>query len=153
MSDAEMRLRIAVADLLAKYQFLADSGRIRQLSALFAADAMFENNTGRHHGPDGVLEFFRSTKDSFLSAGFLPARHHLSSIYVDPHPDGRSASTYACFAFVGTRGLDHWGSYHDEVVETDGTWMFARRRAIVEGCVPDSPVVGLLGLDPAGSRA
>jgi hypothetical protein len=54
--------------------------------------------------------------------------------------------TYACFQYVGTRGLDHWGTYRDEVVAVGDGWKFARRQAIVEGCVPDSPVIGLLGL-------
>ncbi|WP_261565653.1 nuclear transport factor 2 family protein [Frankia gtarii] len=152
MTNEEVRTRVGVADLLAKYQFLADSGKIRQLSALFTADAVFENNTGRHHGPAGVLEFFRDTKDSFIAADLLPARHYLSSIYVDPRPDD-GASAYACFQFVGTRGLDHWGTYRDEIVESAGTWLFAGRKAIVEGCVPDSPVVALLGLASAGARS
>jgi len=145
MDDGELRTRVGVADLLATYQLLADSGKIRQLSELFAPGAVFENNTGSFVGPSGVLQFFLDTKDSFLGAGFLPARHHLSSIHVAPRPDG-SASTYSCFQFIGTRGLDHWGTYRDEVVEVDGSWRFARRAAIVEGCAPDSPVIDLLGL-------
>lgn len=148
MDLAELRTRIGVADLLATYQFLADSGKIRQLSELFMPDAVFENNTGKHVGPEGVLTFFRDTKDSFLAADFTPARHHLSTIRICPRPDG-SASTYACFQFIGRRGLDHWGTYRDEVVEINGSWRFARRHAVVEGCVPDSPVIALLGLKPA----
>jgi hypothetical protein len=148
MDSAELRTRIGVADLLATYQFLADSGKIRQLSELFAPDAVFENNHGQHIGPAGVLNFFQSTKDSFIGAGFMPARHYLSSIYVRPQPDG-SAKTYSCFQFIGTRGLDHWGTYRDEIIEQDGQWFFRVRKAIVEGCVPDSPVIELLGLATA----
>ncbi|HVW39910.1 MAG TPA: nuclear transport factor 2 family protein [Amycolatopsis sp.] len=149
MDSAEQRVRLGVADLLARYQFLADSGKIRQLAELFLPDAVFESNSGSFTGPEGVLGFFSDTKERFIAANFGPARHHLSSIYVDPRPDG-GACTYACFQYIGTRGLDHWGTYRDEVVETGEGWRFARRRATVEGCVPDSPVVGLLGLDRAG---
>jgi SnoaL-like domain len=145
MDNAELCTRIGVADLLATYQFLADSGKIRQLSELFMPDGVFENNTGKHVGPEGVLNFFRGTKDSFIAANFTPARHYLGTIRISPRSDG-SASTYACFQFIGTRGLDHWGTYRDEVVEIDGSWRFARRHAVVEGCVPDSPVIELLGL-------
>ena len=53
--------------------------------------------------------------------------------------------TYACFQLVGSAGLDHWGTYRDEVVSTDDGWRFARRKVKVEGHVPGSPVVGLLG--------
>jgi hypothetical protein len=146
VDSAELRTRIGVADLMGRYQFLADSGKIRQLSQLFTDDAVFRNNRGEAVGPDGVLAFFLDTKDSFIAANFMPARHHLSSLKVDPQEDG-SATTYACFQFIGTRGLDHWGTYRDVVVPVDGSWKFARREAIVEGCVADSPVVGLLGLE------
>ncbi|OBK66262.1 polyketide cyclase [Mycobacterium colombiense] len=145
MDSAELRIRVGVAHLMATYQFLADSGKIRQLAALFAADAVFETNNTRYVGPDGILGFFAATKDSFLRADFLPARHYLSSIYVDARTDG-SASTYACFQFVGSRGLDHWGTYRDEVVPVGDGWRFVRRQATVEGCVPESPVRALLGL-------
>jgi hypothetical protein len=130
---------------MATYQFLADAGKIRQLSALFAPDAVFETNTARFVGPDGVLGFFADTKDAFLAASFLPARHYLSSVYVEPRLDG-SASTYACFQFVGSRGLDHWGTYRDEVSPTGDGWHFTRRRVIVEGYVAQSPVPAMLGL-------
>ncbi|MCW2526892.1 MAG: hypothetical protein JWM76_1752 [Pseudonocardiales bacterium] len=145
MNSDEQAIRLGAGHLLATYQYLADAGKIRQLSELFTTDAVFENNTGKHVGPSGVLNFFQSTKGGFINAGFMPARHYLSSIYIEPQAGG-GASTYACFQFLGTRGLDHWGTYRDEVVERDGTWMFQRRRAIVEGCVPDSPVIDLLGL-------
>ena len=152
MDSAELRTRIGVADLMATYQFLLDAGKIRQAAALFAADGVFENERGEFVGPDGVLDFFRSTKDAFIAADFMPARHYLSSIRVEPRADGTAAAS-ACFQFIGRHGLDHWGTYRDEVVEHDGTWLFARRRATVEGHVPGSPVPGILGLDDAGTTS
>ncbi|MCW2621956.1 MAG: hypothetical protein JWL64_1558 [Frankiales bacterium] len=147
MDSAELRTRVGVTELMARYQFLTDSGKIRQVSELFLPDAVFENNRGQVIGPQGVLDFFMSTKDAFLAADFLPARHHLSSIHVDVRPDG-SASTYACFQFLSTRGLDHWGTYRDVVVEADGGWKFASRQATVEGSVAGSPIAAMLGLEP-----
>jgi len=145
MDDIELRAHVGAADLLAKYQFLADSGRTRELSQLFLPEAVFITNTEELVGPAAIFDFFSRTAASFTSAGFLPARHHLSSVYVEPRPDG-GASTYACFQLVGSAGLDHWGTYRDESVSTDDGWRFARRKVKVEGHVPDSPVVGLLGL-------
>ncbi|MEX5637299.1 nuclear transport factor 2 family protein [Parafrankia sp. FMc2] len=146
MDSAELHTRIGVGDLLARYQYLADAGKIRQLSELFAEDAEYVTNRSEWRGPAGVLDFFRSTKDSFVGAGFLPARHYLSSVLIRPRPDG-SASTYACFQYIGVRGLDHWGTYVDEVVPDGDGWKFRRRVATVEGCVATSPVVGLLGIE------
>jgi len=145
MNDIELRTRVGAGDLLATYQFLADSGKTRELSELFLPNAVFKSNTEELVGPDAIFDFFRRTAGAFVSAGLLPARHHLSSVHIEPRADG-SAATYACFQLVGSSGLDHWGIYRDEVVRTDGGWRFARRKVKVEGHVPGSPVVGLLGL-------
>ena len=118
MDDVELRTHVGAANLLATYQFLADSGRTRELSQLFMPDAVFVTNTEELIGPAAILDFFSRTAASFTSADFLPARHHLSSVYIEPRPDG-SAATYACFQFIGSAGLDHWGTYRDEVVSTD----------------------------------
>jgi hypothetical protein len=132
---------------MATYQFLGDSGKTRQLAELFVPDALFETNNGRFVGRDAILGFFVDTKGAFVGAGFSPARHYLSSIYIDVRSDG-GASTYACFQFVGSRGLDHWGTYRDEVAPIGDRWQFTRRQAIVDGCVPASPVRTMLGLKP-----
>jgi hypothetical protein len=145
MDDIELRTRVGAGDLLATYQFLADSGKTRELSELFVADGVFKSNSEELIGPEAILDFFRRTGDAFMSAGLLPARHHLSSVHIEPRADG-SAATYACFQLVGSGGLDHWGTYRDEVVNTEGGWRFKRRKVKVEGHIPSSPVVSLLGL-------
>jgi hypothetical protein len=149
MDDAELRTQVGAGHLLATYQFLADSGKTHELSELFLPSAVFKSNTEELVGPDAIFDFFRRTAGAFTSADFFPARHHLSSVYIEPHGDG-SAATYACFQFVGSRGLDHWGTYRDEVVSTDDGWRFSRRTVKVEGHIPGSPVIALLGLSTAG---
>jgi hypothetical protein len=150
VDDGELRTRVGVADLMATYQFLADHGKLRELSQLFLPDAAYITDTEQFVGPAAVLEFFSRTGDAFSSTGLLPARHHLSSIYIEPRQNG-GAKTYACFGLVGSRGLDHWGAYRDEVVATNDGWRFAQRKVKIEGHVPNSPVVALLGLTkPAG---
>src|SRR6195952_1735116 len=105
--------RVGVTHLLTSYQYLADTGRVERLAQLFAPDGVLEIGEERHTGVDGVLALFRDTAGRFADADFLPARHHLSSIYVESRPDG-SATAYSCFQFIGTRGLDHWGTYRSE---------------------------------------
>lgn len=113
------------------------------MAQLFAPDGVLEIGAESFSGPDEVLGLFTRTSGQFADADFLPARHHLSSIHVEPQPDG-SAKAYACFQFIGTRGLDHWGTYRDVVVPApqaaaDGEgWRFARRRVITEGFAPGS---------------
>lgn len=152
MDDIELQTRVGVGDLLATYQFLADGGKTRELSELFLPDAVFRTDTQELVGREAIFGFFCRTADAFTSAGFLPARHYLNSVRIEPHSDG-GAATYACFQLIGSRGLDHWGTYRDDVVKADVGWRFARRKVKVEGHVPNSPVVELLGLPAAGGVA
>lgn len=141
-TDAE--LRAGVTDLLTTYQYLADTGRVERLAQLFAPDGVLEIGSETFTGPDEVLGLMTRTGGDFTDADFLPARHHLSSIHVEPQPDG-SAKTYACFQFIGTRGLDHWGTYRDVVVRSGDGWRFKRRRVITEGFAPGSRLAPLPG--------
>ena len=63
MDDVELRTRVGAADLLARYQFLADSGRTRELSELFPPEAIFITNTEESSG---------RLRSSTSSAGRLP---------------------------------------------------------------------------------
>ena len=105
MTDDELRLRVAVSDLMTTYQYLADTGKVEQLADLFAPDGILQIGEEQFTGPDAILRMFRDTAHRFAEADFLPARHHLGSIQVVPRPDG-TATTYACFQFIGARGLD-----------------------------------------------
>lgn len=145
MNADEVALRVGVADLLSTYQFLADTGRIDELTQLFLPDAVFATNTGNHVGPSEIEQFFRATGRAFVETGLLPARHHLSTVHVQPS-ESDAATTYACFQLIGAIGLDHWGTYRDVVRLVDGKWRFQRRVVKIEGHVSDSPVVELLGL-------
>ena len=138
-----VEVRVGVTALLNAYQYLGDTGRVDRLAQLFAPDGVLELSDETFTGPTEVLGLFTRTSGQFVDADFLPARHHLSSIHVEPLTDG-TAKTYACFQFIGTRGLDHWGTYRDIVVpstdgNTDGAgWRFRRRRVITEGFAPGS---------------
>lgn len=132
VDDEELKVRVGARHLLAEYQYLADRGDTQKLSELFLPDAVFKNNTEELTGRPAILDFFRRTADAFVSAELIPARHHLSSVYIEPR-DQRQAGTYACFGFVGQYGLDHWGVYRDNLAYTEDGWRFASRKAIVEG--------------------
>ena len=143
MAISHLDIRVGVTALMTAYQYLGDTGRVDRLAQLFAPDGVLEIGAETFTGPDEVLGLLTRTSGDFQDADFLPARHHLSSIHVEPQADG-SAKTYACFQFIGTRGLDHWGTYRDVVVPStddnpDGAgWRFRRRRVITEGFAPGS---------------
>jgi len=136
MSD-EVEIRVGVTHLMTSYQYLADTGKVERLTQLFAPDGVLDIGGERFTGPDEILGLFTRTSGQFVDADFLPARHHLSSIYVEPRADG-TAKTYACFQFIGTKGLDHWGTYRDIAIRTEDGWRFKLRRVITEGFAPGS---------------
>jgi hypothetical protein len=139
MELSEIAMRLGVGDLMGKYQQYADTGRVDDLLELFAPDGVFETNGVRLTGRPEIGEWFRETINAVRQSDPVPGRHHLSTMLVTPK-DAYSASTYATFAFIGTQGLDHWGTYKDEVVLSGAQWLFTVRRARVEGYVPGSPV-------------
>ncbi len=91
-SEVHRAIRVGVTHLLTSYQYLGDTGKLDRLAQLFAPDGVLQIGDDRYVGVDGVLALFRSTSGQFADVGFLPARHHISSIYVEPQPDG-SAKT------------------------------------------------------------
>jgi SnoaL-like domain len=137
VTDEALAVRVGVTHLMTSYQYLGDTGKVERLAQLFAPDGVMELLGETFTGPDEILGLFTRTSGQFVEADFLPARHHLSSIYVEPLPDG-SAKTYACFQFIGTRGLDHWGTYRDIAILDEDGWRFKHRRVIVEGFAPGS---------------
>ena len=150
-ASARQGIRAGVTNLLTTYQYLGDTGKVERLAQLFAPDGVLEIGAEKYTGATEVLGLLTRTTGDFVDADFLPARHHLSSIHVEPQADG-SAKAYACFQFVGTRGLDHWGTYRDVAVPCAGPdeggnpdgdgWRFAHRRVIVEGFAPGSTLAG-----------
>jgi hypothetical protein len=52
---------------------------------------------------------------------------------------GRERARGRCYYAVLTdRGLDHWGRYVDEYRREGERWLFAKRRATVDGRAPGS---------------
>jgi hypothetical protein len=43
---------------------------------------------------------------------------------------------------VTDRGVDHWGRYRDELVDTEDRWRFARRQVRTDGAAPGSWAAG-----------
>ena len=142
MSSSELAIHTGVFRLLTQYQYGADTAQHAQVASLFTANSTYKTDNNSYEGPDGVLRFFASVRKLFLNADFLPARHHLSTVHIEPQSDA-TATTYACFQFFGRHGVDHWGIYRDRVIRVDGRWQFAARRVSIDGYVAGSPIEGL----------
>ena len=140
METWEVEARECIRDLVARYNANGDSGRIDVVVALFAPDAVLEVPGESFEGREAIRAFLsgigaetRSQRDS----GFQLIRHFTSTHQIDVADHDR-ASGRCYYAVLTDRGLDHWGRYVDEYRRTGDRWLFAKRRATVDGRAPGS---------------
>jgi hypothetical protein len=134
----EIAARLEIDDLIARYARYADSGRSRDLAALFTDDGVLASGEDELHGRVAIAGYLDANQASL--AGRDPAgriRHHVSSCRIDL--TSRSSASATCY-FLAITGIgpDHWGIYRDQLVHDGAEWRFARRAAVVEGSAPGS---------------
>ena len=136
--DDALRVRVGVTDLLTTYQYsqywldtrLSQAVNLTQKHQSSAAVEIGMRMIGRRCS--GAVPAYRCT----IRRRGLPARarHHLSSIYVEPLPDG--SADLRMLQFIGTRprSLGHLPRRRRAVQNgAEDGWRFARRRVITEG--------------------
>lgn len=151
MDLEEVAARLEIMDLSARYTRAGDTGRAAELAELFAPDGELVVDGGTGRGPTGIADLIETVKQDFAAAPpqFFPARHNVSGLTIDFHDDGRAAGR-SYFTLIAGWGVDHWGVYRDEYVRHDGRWRFARRSALLDGTVEQSPVRHRLTLTRSG---
>ncbi len=137
MDPWEVEARLAIEDTIGRYTRFADGGRFDDQAALFTEDGVLETDLGECRGRAAIVEMLQGTKASLAASPDTGGRirHHVSSLRIDF--DGPDAANATCYflAIVGP-GPDHWGLYRDQLVRAGDRWLFAHRRAIVEGRAP-----------------
>jgi hypothetical protein len=121
--------RDAIRDLLARYTYNGDRGRVSELAACFAADGMLEYPGNTAMGPEEIavaLSGGTGTRNPALS--FL--RHHITNPLIEV--DGDTASARSYFTVHTDIGPDHSGTYSDRLVRTPTGWRFAHRLVRVD---------------------
>jgi SnoaL-like domain len=128
----ELVARESIRDLVARYNANGDSGRIDQMLALFAPDALLEVGGVWHRGRAGIESVFRGALERLAklpSLGHL--RHSTTTLQIDL-VDRTHASSRCYFFVMMEHGLDHWGRYLDEFGVVDGSWLFTKRRVLID---------------------
>ncbi|NBU85281.1 MAG: nuclear transport factor 2 family protein [Sphingomonadaceae bacterium] len=127
MDKQELSDREAIRDLLARYTYDGDRGRIDMLAACFADEGVLEYPGNHGSGPDGV-------KAALTSGQRNPAisfvRHHITNPLIEVAGDTATARSY--FQVVSDNGPDHAGTYSDKLVRTAQGWRFAHRLVRVD---------------------
>ena len=131
MKDWEVAAREAVRDLLARYNFCGDRGRIEELLDLFADDATLVTDLGIHVGKPAIRQLFVGTVDPEPQR----IRHFTSTVVIDCVADDRATARSYFHVLTGS-GVDHWGTYRDVLVRLGDVWRFSRREVRVDGMVP-----------------
>ena len=133
MEHWELVAREGIRETVARYAQLVDAGRIDELVALFAEDAVLEAGTlPPARGRAAIAELFRGTGERLASAATRPLiRHHVSNLTIDVGGPAADARSY--FLAITERGPDHWGRYRDRLAYIGGLWLFMSRVVRVDG--------------------
>jgi len=135
----EVAAREAIRHTISSYTYNADRGRFDDLAALFAVDAVLEvEGIGGAiaAGRDAIRAFYGGVNSDVVTTA-PPGRmqHHVSSVWINvTSPSSARASSY--FTVMTGAGVDHWGTYRDELVPDGDRWLFARRFVRTDGVTP-----------------
>ncbi len=122
MTEQECIDREAIRDLLARYTYNGDRGRIADLAACFAEDGVLEFPGNKGTGPAGVVAALTSGNRN-PDISFI--RHHITNPLIEVARDTATARSY--FAVTSNNGPDHSGTYADKLIRTAQGWRFAHR--------------------------
>ncbi len=117
----------AIRDLLARYTYNGDRGRVAELAACFAENGVLEYPGDSPQGPAAIAASLsvgeRDPRITFV-------RHHITNPLIAVEGDAATARSY--FAVHSNAGPDHSGTYDDALIRTAEGWRFSRRRVRVD---------------------
>ncbi len=116
--------RDAIRDLLARYTYNGDRGRLDALAACFTANGILEYPGNKAQGPDAIAAALASG-DRNPAIRFV--RHHITNPLIEIDTDRQAASARSYFAVTSDNGPDHSGTYVDRLENTAEGWRFAHR--------------------------
>lgn len=150
--------RALIADLMGRYFFAMDWHDADGYAACFTEDGVLDYAGGVIEGRDAIREgakqFHAAIGDIFKREDGSPAllRHVLDQMVIEL--DGDTATTKAFWWEMTDGGpgrtpaLQSYGTFVDEVVKSDGQWLF-KRRTIYNEFIPGRETPAHIG---AGSR-
>ncbi len=143
--------RLAIEDLLARYEWALDAGDAQGYGALFAEDGVITSNFANPNGRAAIVKMIVDLKARMGTARPAGApegvanpiliQHILSNIVIDLHGDTADAkSTWTEIWNPKGPSLEvrAAGHYEDKLVRKGGKWWFARRH-IADDIMPVAP--------------
>ena len=127
--------RDAIRDLLARYTYNGDRGRVADLAACFAEDGVIEYPGNTAQGPAAIAEAL-SGGGGARNPALTFVRHHITNTLIEV--DGDTANARSYFAVHTDIGPDHSGTYSDRLVRTAEGWRFAHRLVRIDWQSPQT---------------
>ena len=119
--------RDAIRDLLARYTYSGDRGRVAELAACFAANGVLEYPGARPVGPEAIAA---SLSSGSRNPQLQFVRHHITNPLIEM--EGETATARSYFAVYSNIGLDHSGTYDDRLAYIETCWRFVHRRVRID---------------------
>jgi hypothetical protein len=141
---AELLVREAVRDTIARYNHAGDRGKFDAMVECFMPEGVLViHEADRYEGRDAMRAFFAGvsgTTDTTRTLTML--RHNVTNTLIEVDGPGlpENATARSYFTVITDIGIDHWGSYHDRLVPDTGSgrWLFASRSVRTDGYAPNS---------------
>lgn len=115
--------RLAIQELLARYNHCIDSGDAEGWAATFAPDGTFESRGEVHAGTDALVTFARGFQERMAGA-----RHWNNNLLIEG--DGDDARTTCYLRLWRGSELISDGTYVDTLKRIDGAWRFTSRKVV-----------------------
>ncbi len=123
MTPGEAQDRVAIADLLARYNMHGDRFHVDALAALFGDTGTLRFSGAASIGQAAIAA--RLGEPGARNPALTLSRHHLTTSTITLNADLAGGRTY--FQVLTDIGLDHHGVYVDMLQKRDGGWWFTSR--------------------------
>lgn len=125
---------VAIGQLTARYGLVVDDHDMDALAGLYATDAEVVGLSGTVRGRDAIVEYVRSTLETYDGASI----HTPHPGIVDFTGDDTAVGLVPSHVEYSLDGVQRILAlrYHDRYAREDGRWRFAQRRIEVRYAVP-----------------
>lgn len=125
-SLTEVEDKLAIQELLARYNFAINFGDVEGWANCFTEDGIFECPFGIFKGYAALRKY---VSDRTAERQGLPLRHMNTNIIIDVQGDHASARCYLLLMQAAPEGLKllTTGVYQDELRKIKGSWRFSHR--------------------------
>ena len=139
MDASEAVARESIRDVISRYNHAGDRGDLDALAHCFTEDGVLDlEGEDDCEGREAIRERLSGVVSDLAGRSERAIlRHHVSSIRIELTGSGTAiaASYFLVFTEIG---LDHWGTYSDQLERADGAWRIAHRKVRVDGATPNS---------------